>query len=89
MPANIKIWTTLPEGLFREAKKIGEEFGYADAELYRELIRRGLMSFRQLQDLRLLTKDAPQPGAIMGVAAEIGDLLDLEDLADKFKKRWT
>jgi hypothetical protein len=89
MTSNIKIWTTLPEALFREVKKIGEEFGYADAELFRELIRRGLISFKQLQEVKLPSSSPQKPGAILKVAAEIGDTLDLEDLPNRFKKKWT
>lgn len=85
---NVKIWTTLPKTLFDEAKHIGVDFGYADAELFRELIRRGLSSFQQLQQVRLPPKSPQDVGAILQVAGEIGEQIDIENIGKRFKKKW-
>ncbi|MHA1168438.1 MAG: hypothetical protein ACTSP4_01475 [Candidatus Hodarchaeales archaeon] len=88
MSENIKIWTTLPEPLYKEVKEIAQIYGYADAELFRELIRRGVEGFRQLQRLKLTQKTPREPGAILKAAEEIGESINVDDLPSRFKRSW-
>lgn len=85
---NVKIWTTIPRELFEEAKNIGANFGYADAELFRELIRKGLISFRQLTQIRLPPKGPKETGAILKVAEKIGDSVSIQDMPKRVKESW-
>ncbi len=85
---NVKIWTTLPQNVFDEVKQIGSDFGYAESELFRELIRRGLSSFKQLQQVRLPPKAPQEAGAILKVANEIGDFIKLDNISERIKNGW-
>ena len=88
MKENVKIWTTLPKSVHDEVIKIGADFGYADAELFRELIRRGLSDFKQLNELRLSPREPQEVGAILKVANQVGESINLQELPKRFKKSW-
>ena len=85
---NIKIWTTIPQDVFNEVKRIGSDFGYAESELFRELIRRGISSFKQLQQVRLAPKTPQETGAILKTANEIGDFIKLDNIPERVKNGW-
>ncbi len=85
---NVKIWTSLPAKLHEEVKQIAREFGYTDAECFRELIRRGLLTFKSFEKIRLGKHIQKERGAILRVAKEIGDELDVESIPEKVKRGW-
>lgn len=87
---NVKVWTTIPESLHEEAKRIAAEYGYAEAECLRELIRRGIQDFRQLQRIRLARHVKRQPGSILEASLQLNteQEIDLANLTKKFKDGW-
>lgn len=88
MTKNVKIWTSIPEDLHDEVKKIAQEFGYTDAECFRELIRRGLRDFRILDTIQLGNPIRKERGAILKIAEIIGDELDVQKIPEKIKRGW-
>lgn len=88
MATNIKVWTTLPKSLHDQLKIIAEEFGYSDAELLREVIRRGLNSFQRLQAVKINQNVEKETQSILKTSLELDDEIPLKDIDKRFKKNW-
>ena len=88
MTKNVKIWTSIPEHLHEEVKKIAQEFGYTAAECFRELIRRGLRDFRIFDTIKLGKTVRKERGAILKIAEMIGDELEVQKIPEKIKRGW-